>query len=368
MPEYILNSSAKTVVDFQGSSYLFFGGTNYLGLGYHHDIVMALQEGLIRWGVNTAGSRPTTAGAKIHFDLEKKLSEFLGCESVITTCSGYLTDLLMVQSIAEDFDICVMDERTHVSVRDAVNSNSLKVEFFKHRDSNDLEKQLKKQKKAGKKVLICSDAIFPSSGLLAPLDQYDKLASKHEAMILTNDAHGIGVLGKTGRGSLEHHGIGFDNIFLNGSMSKALGCFGGFSAGQRPLEELIRKRSNVFVGATPLPPAFGVAAITAINIILKDKSLRSKLRENTKLMRNGLKKIGAEFEEAPTPRVAFSFGSRSANLEIHKELMAERILIPYNYYPGGPEDGCFRMIVTARHTDNQISEALQVLEKVINHL
>jgi 7-keto-8-aminopelargonate synthetase-like enzyme len=368
MPQYILNSAAKTVIDIDGTSYLFFGGTNYLGLGYHPDIIMAAQEGLIRWGLNTAGSRPTTAGVRIHLKLEDKIREFLNCEDVITSCGGYLSDLQVVQAIADDFDICVMDENTHVSVKDAVASKAMIVRHFKHREPNSLEDELKKLSKAGKSCLVCTDTVFPTSGLLAPLNKYDELASRYGATILTNDAHGLGVLGENGKGTLNYFGLGFDNIILNGSMSKALGCFGGFSAGNKPLEENIRTRSNVFIGATPLPPAIAEAAIVAIDIITRNGNIQAKLQENIKIMRGGLKKIGVEFEDSPMPRVCFSFGDRERNMQIHEKLIAEQILIPYNYYPGGPKDGCFRMIVTARHSDKQITHALEVLERALKTL
>jgi 7-keto-8-aminopelargonate synthetase-like enzyme len=365
MPKYVLNSAAKPVIDIDSTSLIYFGGTNYLGLGFNTDIVFAAQEGIIRWGITSAGSRQITGGAVVHDLLEQCLADFLGCEKTCTIGSGYLSDLMVLQGVREEFDVALVDEKVHVSVTDAVHAVRMPLHTFKHRDPNALEKKLKKLTESGKRVLICADAVFPF-GLISPLGEYQKLARQYGTMLMTNDSHGFGILGENGRGSVEYHGLGFDAVILNGSLSKAVGCYGGYTATTDERMQSIYKNSNAYIGSAPLPPAIAHASFAALEAIRKGTDLRKQLKQNVTAMKDGLRKIGVKTEDSPIPVVTFVIGDEERNMAIHNELYKKQILIPYIYYPGSPEGGCFRMAVTAQHSESQIRNAIDSLGEIIN--
>ncbi len=363
MSSIVLGSAAKTVVNLDGKAATYFGGTNYFGMSYNQEVILAAQEGLIKWGMNSAGSRQTTGSAAAHLELEQKLAEALQRPNVVTCCSGYMINLILLQALQGMFDICLLDEGAHCSVRDAVNGSAMPMATFRSCDVDDLGSKLQEHHSLGQKALICTDGVF-ASGALAPICAYQELARKWEAAILMDDAHGVGVLGKHGRGTLEHLGLPPDCVYQTGTLSKAFGCFGGFVAGDKPLTELVREHSDAYIGSTPLPPAIACAAMVSIDIVSSDTTLRASLRRNTELLKSGLRSLGIEFEDGPTPISVFVLGDKEYNLKIHKELLDSDQLVPYNFYPGGPEHGFFRMVVTAMHTQEQISRVIKTLGRL----
>jgi 8-amino-7-oxononanoate synthase len=364
MPGIVLSGSPKTFVEVEGRPVIYFGGTNYFGMSYNDNVILAAQEGLIKWGISSAGSRETTGGAQAHDLLDARLAEFLRRENIITCCSGYMINLVLLQALSKNYDVCLVDDGSHCSIKDAVAGAGMTGVVFRHADPEDLEAKLKNRRSRGERALICTDGVF-ASGRLAPLGAYQELAIRYDAAVVMDDAHGIGALGAQGRGTLEHLGVSNDRIYLTGTLSKAFGCFGGFTAGSEPLAGLVRQYSSAYVGSTPLPPAIAAAAIVAIDIVTGDSTLRKNLARNTELMKSGLRSLGLNIVDSPAPIATFVLGSKDHNSDIHRRLLEQNVLIPYNFYPGGPEDGFFRMVVTAKHTPEQIQLALELLGNLI---
>jgi 7-keto-8-aminopelargonate synthetase-like enzyme len=263
MPGIVLSGPAKPVIDLNGRPVIYFGGTNYLGMSYNENVILAAQEGLIKWGISSAGSRETTGGASVHDLLEEKICEFLQRESAVTCCSGYMVNLVLLQALRNEYDACLVDDGAHCSVKDAVAGSRMRSETFACGDAAELESKLRDLRSKKEKALICSDGVL-ASGELAPVDEYQALAHKYETAVIMDDAHGIGVLGEHGRGTLEYLGLDGHRVYQTGTLSKAYGCFGGFAAGDGPLTELVRINSAAYVGATPLPPAIAAAAIVSL--------------------------------------------------------------------------------------------------------
>ena len=365
MSHIVLESAAKSTVEVDGRSVLYFGGTNYLGMSYNSEVILATQEGLIRWGLSSAGSRETTGSAAPHFELEKALAGFLEREEAVSYCSGYSVNLVLLQALRGSYDICLVDSGAHCSVRDAVAGSEMEAVTFKHGDASDLGAKLREHCASGKKPMVCTDGVF-SSGAVAPIGDYKDAAMKYGGAVMMDDAHGIGVLGEGGKGTLEHLGVAAEGVYQTGTLSKAFGCFGGFAAGEVPMSRLIRESSPAYIGATPLPPALAGAAIVSIDIVRRTPQLRQTLRRNANRLKAGLRTIGIEFEDGPTPIAVFMPGDRRYNERIHRRLLERDILIPYNFYPGGPADGFFRMVVTAGHTVKQIDRALEGLMDLVS--
>ena len=364
MPGLILTGASKSVVDIDGRPVVYFGGTNYLGLSYHQDVIMAAQEGLIRWGLSSSGSRETTGGASVHDQLEQRLAEFLGRSNAVTCCSGYLMNLILLQALKESYSVCLLADSAHCSLTDAAAGSGMPTHTFRCGDPEDLAEKLQRHC-TRKGALICCDGVL-SSGELAPLDAYHEQAVKWNSALVVDDAHGFGVLGKRGRGTLEHYGIDGKHSYQTGTLSKAFGCFGGYAAGEGSLARLVRHCSDAYVGSSPTPPAIAAASIAAIDIVQGDTSLRTNLAKNIEVMKSGLRSIGIECNTSPSPVAAFVIGSRSRNEQVHAALLKENYLIPYNFYPGGPKTGRFRMAVTAKHTSEQIKRVLELLGNLIS--
>ena len=364
MPGIVMSGSAKPIVDVDGKAVIYFGGTNYLGMSYNENVILAAQEGLIRWGISSAGSRETTGSAAVHLQLEEKLAGFLQREFVLTCCSGYIMNLVLLQGLKEKFDTCLLDEAAHCSVRDAVAGASMRLATFKHGDLEGLESSLSRINAQGNRALICTDGVL-ASGEISPIGEYQKLAAEWDSAVLVDDAHGIGVLGDHGRGAVEFLGLIPERIYQTGTLSKAFGCFGGFAAADEPITEQIRTNSTAFIGSTPLPPAIAAAALVSIDIVSSDTTIRKNLARNIRLMKSGLCSLGVEIADALTPIAMFVPGSREVNMKIHRRLLDANVLIPYNFYPGGPEEGFFRMVVTAKHSPEQIKHAIEILGNLI---
>jgi 8-amino-7-oxononanoate synthase len=367
MSEIVLSSAAKPAVELQGRSVIYFGGTNYLGMSFQRDVILAAQEGLIKWGLSSAGSRETTGSAAPHLELEERLERFLGRENVISYCSGYSVNLVLLQALRQEYQVCLVDDGAHCSVKDAVAGAAMQAVFFRHRDPDDLEAKLREHCSGRARPLVCTDGVF-AAGTLAPLAEYRRLAGDYGGAVVMDDAHGVGVLGRTGKGTLEHLGVESSGVYQTGTLSKAFGCFGGYAAGDEPIARLIRRRSPAYIGATPLPPAIARAAITSIDFVDGNEELRSALRANIGRLKAGLKSLGVEFEDGPTPIMVFVPGDRKYNERIHRQLLDRDILIPYNFYPGGPEEGFFRMVATAAHTPQQIDKALDALGELMRQV
>lgn len=365
MSGVVLHGAPKTVVELEGSPVIYFGGTNYFGLSYEDEVILAAQEGLIKWGISSAGSRETTGSAKVHLELENRLCEFLERDNVVTCCSGYMVNLILLQALSGEYDVCLLDQNAHCSVKNAVTGAAMPLATFENDNIKDLESRLKQCQTEGKKALICTDGVY-ASGALAPLGSYQELAAKWNAAIVVDDAHGVGVLGKKGKGTLEQLGLPSDYVFQTGTLSKAFGCFGGFGAGDEPLSQLVSTRSEAYVGSTPLPAAIASAAIASIDIVSNNSDLRKSLNRNTKLLKSGLSSLGISIEDSPAPIAMFVLGTRDYNRKIHRKLLEKKILVPYNFYPGGPKDGFFRMVVTARHSPDQIRRVLETLGNLLS--
>jgi 8-amino-7-oxononanoate synthase len=360
----VLERGTGPVVEVDGQRLIYLGGTNYFGMSSSPDVTATLKEAVERWGLSPGGGRTTSGTALPHLELEARIEELLGAAAAVLAASGYVAGSILVQAFSERYDVCLVDELSHASLRDAARGAGLPSVEFAHRDPDDLQRKARALRAEGRRVLVATDGVFPTDGTLAPLVEYRLAARELEIGLLVDDAHGIGVLGSRGGGLPEHLAIPPSELLYAGSLSKAFGAFGGFAAGTGELRDLVR-RSGAYVGATPLPPALAVAARRAVEIVRGDQELRRRLRENTDLVHAGLASLGIEFPGTPMPIARFVLGDADHGRMLHDELRHRGILIPFNTYPGGPEGGYFRLAVSAAHTPEQIREAIDALRSVL---
>lgn len=363
-PPVVLQSPAGPEVEIDGRRLLFLGGTNYLGLNHDPDVVEALQRGAERWGISSSGSRTTTGTAAPHLELERWIRRFLDVEAAVLTGSAYPGNWILVQALGEEFGGFVIDEHAHSSLRDAALLAAKPHALCRHRDAGHVRELVARFRADGTRPLIMSDAVFPTSGLLAPLDTYHEIALEHDAGLLVDDAHGFGVLGEGGRGTPAHLGVPHGDILSSTTFSKAIGCFGGVVTGPRALQEN-RSRSGAYIGASPLPPSIAVAVLRSLEIACEHDERRRRVLENARQLKDGLRALGVELAGSPMPIAQFVVGDLETNRRVSRVLLERGVLVPYIHYPGGPADGFFRLAVTAAHTREQIARALEVLGETL---
>ncbi len=361
----------ETVID--GVRYRYFAGTSYLGLASHPEVIEAGCEAMRRYGVHSATTRARCGTIPPVAAVEVRATEFFGAEDAFYFGSGYVANHIMVAALAEDLDAVLVDEAAHYCLGEAARFAGVPVLTFRHDASDDLARMAAKSRR----VLVMADAVNPSTGELAPVrDFLVALESCERAALLLDDAHGFGVLGENGRGLCEQLGFWervnrrFEStgvsLFVCGTLAKALGGFGGIIPGSVELVERARTKVHFFDGASA--PASAVAGSTAkaLEIVMREPSLRVRLRENSAYLREGLRQLGLTVPEGETAHFGVVAGD-AANMErIHRELKAHRIMVPYvGAYSGLPPTGVLRFAVFATHETSDLDQLLDALRTIL---
>ena len=363
----------ETVID--GQSYLYFGGTSYLGLAAHPAVIEAGCDALRRYGVHSATSRSRFGNIPPVLDVESKAAEFFGTDAAFYFGSGYMSNHILVSALGPTADAILVDSSSHYCVLEAAGLAGVPVITFEPRDVEDLLR-----KRSGySNVLVMADAVGASSGELAPVEDYiDGLEGKGNSTIVLDDAHGFGVLGPKGRGLLDELGYwsqtngdgggkvdGVD-LVVGGTLSKALGGFGGIIPGSSGFVSRVRDASHYFDGASAPAAAVAGSSAKALELILTRPGLRQSLRENTLFVRNGMRDLDLTVPDGMSAHFGVSIGD-AANMErIHQALKEKGILLPYvGAYSGIPEEGVMRCAVFATHSHDQLERLLSELGNVL---
>ncbi|MDR0327508.1 MAG: pyridoxal phosphate-dependent aminotransferase family protein [Planctomycetaceae bacterium] len=379
------------LISVAGKAYLYFGGNGYFGLQADPEVLAATCEAVLRYGVGTATTRTAFTSPPV-FEVEHRIAEIIGTPRALYTASGYVANQILIESLEKTFDKIFIDEAAHYSLFDAVKrlrGTKRKPITFKHRNTDDLREQLDSNLQIHERPIVLTDGVFSLLGTIAPLDEYTALLAHYEgASLLVDDAHGFGVLGNTGRGTLEHFGwdtstvnqttmdsiddLGLDlpsneslRMYLTFSLSKAVGGSGGTIPGTESFIQRLKDWSAVYFGASA--PASPIAAATAKSLsMLTDPSFRQKLQENVKLLRSGLQGIGLESGDSPLPMAILTLGSSGNMRRIQKELSESGILV--SYIPrnvGLGSQGALRIAIFSTHTPQMIQELTDTLRKIV---
>lgn len=367
---------ALTRID--GREYLYFGGTGYLGLAGHAEVIRAGCEALRRYGIHTSTSRSGYGNSPLTLEVERLAAEFFGTAGAFYFASGYAGTHILIQAVAERADVLLADESAHFCLAEASRLLGRPVESFRHCDANDLRDKLRQRVGRGQRPLVLTDGVFSMTGAVAPMDQYlEALRDYGTATLLVDDAHGIGTIGPNGRGSLEHLGLWSAEvnadpardglgIFVCGTLSKAIGGFGGVLPGSLALLDRVRQTSHYYEGASaPMSAAAGATA-KALEIVLRQPQLRRRLNENVRRLRGGLGALGLAVDDWPTPIIGLSIGNGENMRRIHDELRLAGIIVPYfAAYSGAGPAGGLRIAVFATHTEEMLDRLLAELRRVL---
>ncbi|MGO8929072.1 MAG: aminotransferase class I/II-fold pyridoxal phosphate-dependent enzyme [Limisphaerales bacterium] len=349
----------RTYVRYRQRKLSYFAGCDYFRLASHPRVIAALQAGVKKYGLNVAASRLTTGNHVLYLELEAQLADFFATESALLVSSGYVSNLVVAQALAGHFSHALIDAGSHSSLSDAARFLDCPVLQFKSRDAEALAGAVRRCG-PGSRLLLLTDGMFSSDGSAAPLAEYLEVLPK-DALLLVDDAHGAGVLGRNGQGAPEHAGVSRRRIIQTVTLSKSFGAYGGAILGTARLRQQILDRSRMFVGGTPLPLPLANAALAGVRILKADQSLRPRLFRNAAYVKTALRESGLPLAETPGPIVPLHPPSLHEAARLSRALLAARIYPPLIKYSGGPPGGYFRFVISSEHTRPQLDALLSVL-------
>jgi 7-keto-8-aminopelargonate synthetase-like enzyme len=356
----------RTYVRFRNRKLSYFSGCDYFRLASHPAVLKAAQEGVKKFGLNVAASRLTSGNHALYRELEKRLAKFFDAPDALLVSSGYMTNLAVAQALAGNFSHALIDERAHPSLLDAAQMFGCPVLQFTHRAARGLEQALQRCG-PGTRPILLTDGMFAHDGSHAPLRAYLNILPQ-DAVLLVDDAHGAGVLGKTGKGTLELEHVGRSRVVQCVTLSKAFGAYGGAILGTRALRQRIVERSRIFVAGTPLPLPLASAALKAISVLKAEQGLRTRLQSYVAYVREALRKAGLELPETAGPIVPLQVKDRRELSKLNRALLAADIYPPLIHYPGSPANGFFRFVISSEHTHRQLDHLISVLCRVIGRV
>ena len=355
----------RTHVMFQGKSYLFFGGTDYHRLASHPEVVAACRREAESGGLSSAGSRITTGNNPLYARLEEKLSSFLGTEEVALCAGGYLSNAAALEALMDDYQRFFVDSDAHVSLRGPTKCLTPgRISTFRHAEPSDLMRQIQGSLHPGERPLVLTDGVASYDGELSPLGEYWEIVRNWGGLLLVDDAHGIGTIGPSGKGSPEAARLPPVAFVQTGTLSKALGTFGGLVAGSAGLAARIIDRSQAFVGATAIPPPIAAAAIRSIEILQSNPGMITGLQTRTVQARETLKAMGFAAGSSPAPIISISHRDTARNERLRLILLEHGLYLPLiRDYPGSPPGGHFRLTLSSVHTDQDIARVLEAVAR-----
>ncbi len=353
---------AEVVVE--GRRMIMLGSNNYLGLASDPRVKRAAVEAVEAWGAGTTGSRVLNGTLEVHTDVERRLARFLRRDAAVFYTSGYMANLGTISSLAVRGDCVVVDRHAHASIVDGAKLSYAEVKRFRHNDVKDLERVLESCAPSG--TLVAIDGIYSMTGEIAPLPRIVEACRRHGARLLVDDAHGLGVLGRDGRGTVEHFGLEDEVDVIVGTASKAIPAVGGFAAASQQVIDFLRlsATNRPFFFATS-PPAGALAAVrVALDLIEQEPALRRRLWASTRRFLHALRGMGFDTGYSQTPIVPITVGTIERTFEMWKGLTDEGIFVNVVLPPAVPAGACLiRMTLTAGHTDAQIDRVIDSLER-----
>ena len=355
--------SSTKAIDNDGKEYLVFGTNNYLGLTHHPDVIKASKDAST-YGTGSTGSRLTTGASFEARELENNISEFKNTESTLIFNTGYMTNLGVIYALTKENDVIFSDQLNHASIIDGTRISKAKVRVYKHRDTEDLENLIIDEFESNNegKFFIVSDGVFSMDGDIAPLPELVEISKKYNCTLIIDEAHATGVIGKTGKGTVEYFKDKTGNdlspyVDLQiGTLSKALASEGGFVCGKQVYVDYLINKSRPFIFSTAISPATIASANTALNLLKENsKEYLKNLNENTQLMRKLLTDAGLNIVEGETPIIPIIIGPAELTNKLSEELKKEGILVSAIRPPSVPKgESRLRLTIIATHTKEEI--------------
>ncbi len=360
----VATSPTGPTIEMDGRRVILLASNNYLGLATHSRVVGAALSAVQEFGMGAGASRLVSGTLRPHITLETELARFKGTESALTFGAGYLANLSVIPALVGADGLIVADRLCHASLIDGCRLSRARLRVFRHADANHLETVLKRRPPK-QHVLIVTDALFSMDGDIAPLPDIATLAERHGAQVFIDDAHGTGIMGPTGRGTLEHCGVESRFPFHMGTLSKAIGCAGGYVVGESSLIQYLVNTSRTFIYTTAPPPAVAAAAAAALRVMEDEPDRRTRLWGNRDHLFAGLQRIGFHTTATVSPIIPILIGDADRALAMSRQLLEHGVYAPAIRPPTVPTTTSrIRVTVTADHSTDQLNEALAVFKQV----
>jgi 8-amino-7-oxononanoate synthase len=362
---HALNTRQDVVVIMEGKRRIMLGSNNYLGLTTHPEVVEAGLKAIEQYGTGCSGSRYLNGTLEMHLELEAELADFLGKDACMTFSTGFQSNLGIISAIVGRGDYVVCDRENHASIYDGCRLSFGKMVRYRHSDMDDLERVLAAiPETAGK--LIVTDGVFSMGGDIAKLPEIVELAKKYGARVMVDDAHGLGVIGKGGRGTASYFGLEDQVDITMGTFSKSLASLGGFMVGDAKVVDYVRHNSRPFIFSASITPASCATALAALRHLRSHPEIVSRLTEISAYARNGLIKRGLQIRLSETPIIPIFTYDVINTLVKNKELFEAGVYVNPVLPPAAPSDGCMlRTSYMATHTEDILDEAMDIIAKVL---
>jgi len=359
----VIESAQDPEVVMNGKRMIMVGSNNYLGLTNHPKVKEAAVEAVKKYGTGCAGSRFLNGTLDLHVKLEEKLAHFMRREAALVFSTGFQVNLGVISALVGKDDVVIVDKMDHASIVDGCRLSYGEVKRFKHNDVDDLERVLSENNGRGKLVVV--DGVFSMEGDIINLPEVYKITKKYGARLMVDDAHGIGVLGKTGRGTAEHFGLEKEIDLVMGTYSKSLASIGGFIAGDSDVVHYIKHFARALIFSASPPPASVAAVSAALDIIENEPERIERLWQNTHKMLKGLKEMGFAVGPSQTPIIPIIVGADEIAFKMSKMLQDEGVFANVAVSPAVPPGkALIRTSYMATHTDDQLDKVLTAFNKV----
>jgi len=359
----VIESAQDPEVSIGGRRLIMLGSNNYLGLTNDARVKEAAIEAIRRYGSGCAGSRFLNGTLDLHVLLEERLAEFTRQDAAVTFATGFQVNLGAISCLVGKGDTVYLDKQDHACIIDGARLSFGEVRKFRHNDPSDLSRQMRQDGGRGRFIVV--DGVFSMEGDIAPLPEILAAARESAAGVMVDDAHGIGVLGPTGRGTCEHFGVEEEVDLIMGTFSKSLASVGGFIAGDATIIDYIKHKARTMIFSAAPPPASVAAALATLDIIEGEPERRARLWQNTLFFREGLRSLGLDTGNSQTPVVPIVVGEDAVALEMVQRLHEAGVFVNCVLSPATPPGrALIRTSLMATHTREQLARALEAIEKV----
>jgi len=350
-------------VKINGKEIIMVGSNNYLGLIDHPKAIKAAQEAMVRYGVATCGSRFLNGTLDIHVELERRLAKFMRKDAALAFSTGFQTNQGIISTIVGRGDAVITDNMDHASIIDACRLSYGNVYKFKHNDMEDLERVLSSlDERVGKIIIV--DGVFSMEGDLSNLPAIVKLAKKYNSRVMVDDAHGIGVMGKNGRGTAEHFGVEDDVDLIMGTFSKSFASLGGFVVGDKKVISYIKHFARALIFSASITPASVATVLVTLDVIETEPERRERLWQITEKMKSGFQAMGYDTGPSETPVIPLMIGKDELTFMLWKLLREDGVFTNPVIYPAVPKDqALIRTSYSATHSDEELDAVLASFKK-----
>lgn len=364
-----LGSPQGAWLTVDGKKVLNFCSNNYLGLANHPKLVEAAGQALKQFGVGPGAVRSIAGTMQLHTELEQRLARFKGVEAAVVLQSGFAANTAVIPVLVGKEDLIISDELNHASIIDGCRLSGAPIAKYAHADVADLERVITANEGKYRRMLAITDGVFSMDGDMAPLDRIYEVTSLHDIMLMVDDAHGEGVVGRGGRGIVDHFGLHGKVDVEVGTLSKAFGVVGGIVAGNARIIEWVRQRGRPFLFSSATPPADVAACIAAVDLLESSTELVDRLWANARYFKAELKGIGLDTGQSVTPITPVMLGEAPLAQQFSRELFMENVFAMALGFPTVPQGKArIRVMISAAHSRDDLDQGLAAFEKVAKKL